>query len=85
MTVEWANSAFEQNIWEMKAVAGNGGELTYENGKWTVRTFESESKFTDDVKYENGTGRFYLNSAHEVMWEDNMEQVAQDSVFASID
>ena len=69
----------------MKAVAGNGGELTYENGKWTVRTFESESKFTDDVKYENGTGRFYLNSAHEVMWEDNMEQVAQDSVFTSID
>ena len=85
VTVEWANSAFEQNIWEMKAVAGNGGELTYENGKWTVRTFESESKFTDDVKYENGTGRFYLNSAHEVMWEDNMEQVAQDSVFAGID
>lgn len=85
VTVEWANSAFEQSYWEMQAVAGNGGVLTYENGKCAIRTYDSDGKYTEDVRYENGSGTLYLNSAFEVMWEDNIDGAGDNAVFVSVD
>ena len=85
VTVEWANSAFEQSYWEMQAVAGNGGFLTYENGKCAIRTYDANGNYTEDVRYENGSGTLYLNSAFEVMWEDNIDGAGDNAVFVSVD
>ena len=85
MTVEWANSASEQYYWEMQAVAGNGGLLTYENGKHAIRTYDANGNYTEDVRYENGSGTLYLNSAFEVMWEDDVDGAGDNAVFVSVD
>lgn len=83
--IEWSSSAFEQVIWEMTATAGEGGVISYENGKKTIRTYESETKYTDAVQYENGAGRFFLNSAHELMWEDDVDHAGDDTAFVNVD
>jgi hypothetical protein len=82
--VEWANGAAEQYIWEMTAEPfGEGGELAYENGKHLIRTYTSDTEYTDAVQYENGSGVFYLNSVGEVMWQDNVGQQGDDCVFVN--
>ncbi|MBE7008122.1 MAG: hypothetical protein E7422_03105 [Ruminococcaceae bacterium] len=82
--VEWSASAYQRGIWEMTAEPfGEGGEIAYENGKYLVRTFTSDTEYTDEVQYENGTGTFYLNSAGEVMWQDNTSGAGDDSVFVN--
>ena len=85
VTVEWANSAFEQSYWEMTAEpTGNGAEVRYENGRYAVRAYDSNGNYTEDVRYENGTGTFSLD-AGEVVWEDDVDGVADGSVFTSIE
>ena len=82
--VEWANGPAERYVWEMTArPAGAGGVLRYENGRHLIRTYESADQFTEDVKYENGTGEFYLNSAYELMWKDDMDGAGENTVFVS--
>lgn len=82
--VEWSNSAAEQYIWEMTArPTGAGGVLSYENGRHLIRTYESDGKFTEEVKYEDGTGEFYLNSAYELMWRDDIDGAGENTVFVN--
>lgn len=84
--IHWGSSAFESVNWTMTALpTGNGGELAYDDARCFVRTYTSETEFTDAVKYENGTGRFILNSANEIMWQDDMEQAGDNTVFISVD
>ena len=35
----------------------------------TVRTYETEEKFTDEVQCENGAGRFYFDGEQNLIWE----------------
>ena len=84
--IDWPSSAFERAIWEMTATpAGEGGALKYEDAKHYVRTFQSDTEYTDELKYENGSGMLYLNSANEVMWEDKVDQAGENCVFISTD
>ena len=84
VVVDRPSSAAERYIWEMTATPGDeGGVLVYENGKHLIRTFESDEKFTDEVQYENGTGSFYLNSAFEVMWQDDVNGAGDNAVFVN--
>lgn len=85
VTVEWANSAFEQSYWEMTAKpTGSGAELRYENGRLAIRTYGSDGNYTEDVRYENGTGTFSLD-AGEVVWQDDVDGVADETTFVSAD
>ena len=82
--VEWSNSAAEKYIWEMTArPTGAGGVLRYEYGRHLIRTFTSDTEYTDDVRYENGTGELYLNSAYELMWEDDVDGAGDNTVFVN--
>ena len=82
--IDWPNSAYERSIWEMSATpAGVGGALKYEDAKHYVRTFSSDTEYTDELKYENGSGLLYLNSANEVMWEDKADNAGENCVFIS--
>ena len=65
--------------------ADAGGALKYEDAKHYVRTFTSDSEYTDELKYENGSGLFYLNSANEIMWEDHVDHAGENCVFISVD
>ena len=86
VSIDWPGSAFERGIWEMTATPeGEGGALRYENAKHYVRTFTSDTEYTDEVVYEDGSGLFYLNSANEIMWEDHVNDAGADCVFISVD
>ena len=81
--IEWSSSAAEQAIWEMTAKPEASNALRYENARHLIRTYSSEAAFTDEVKYENGTGTFTLNSANEVMWQDEIDHAGDNTVFIS--
>lgn len=82
--VEWSNSAAEKYVWEMTArPTGAGGVLSYENGRHLIRTYDSDGEFTEEVKYEDGTGEFYLNSAYELMWRDDIDGAGENTVFVN--
>ena len=82
--VEWAESAARQHIWEMEArPADEGGVLVYEKGRHILRTYKNGHEFTDEVKSSRGTGKFFLNSAYELMWEDDTEGAGDNTVFVN--
>ena len=82
--IEWADGAARQHIWEMTAhPTGEGGALYYENGKHIIRTYKNKHTFSDETMYKNGTGKFYLNSAYELMWEDDTDGSGDNAVFVS--
>ncbi len=84
--IHWGSSAFESANWDMTAYAeGNGGQLRYENARCYIRTYSSETEYTDTVEYENGTGTFVLNSAYEIMWDDETAHAAENCVFVNVD
>ena len=84
--IEWPGSAFEKSIWEMTATpAGAGGALKYEDAKHYVRTYTSDTEYNEELKSENGSGHFYLNSANEILWEDKVDNAGENCVFISVE
>ncbi|MBQ9614910.1 MAG: hypothetical protein IJR38_01055 [Selenomonadaceae bacterium] len=82
--IEWANGAAEQHIWEMKARPnGERGVLHYAHGCHRIRTYQNEKDFSEKTVYENGTGKFYLNSVGELMWQDNVDGAGDNTVFVN--
>ena len=63
---------------------GTPGQLRYENARCYIRTYSSETDFTDSVEYENGTGTFTLNSAYEIMWDDETAHAGDNCVFVNV-
>ncbi len=87
VTIHWGSSAWESSNWTMTAKGSNFpvGRMSYDNAKLVIRTYSSETEYTDKVQYENGTGEFYLNSANELIWIDNVDHAAENCVFVSVD
>ena len=84
--INWSGSAFEMNVWTMTAsVAGDGGSISYDNGRLTTVTFSEEGTESEEVKYENGTGSFSLNSEGQLVWKDDVGHAGDDAVFVRAD
>ena len=83
VTIDWSSSAVEHSHWEMTAKADGGSVLRYEDCKHSIHTFKSETEEVVENKYENGTGAFRLNSAFEIMWQDDVDHAGDDIVFIS--
>ena len=66
--INWGDSANVYNLWTMTATLENG-ELRYNDCVSTVRTYETEDKYTDEVQSQNGAGRFYLDGGQNLIWE----------------
>ncbi|MBQ8934018.1 MAG: hypothetical protein IJ061_07015 [Lachnospiraceae bacterium] len=81
--INWGDSANTMYVWNMTATPDGSNGLRYENGRSAILTFDEKGNETEEVRYENGTGRFYLNSANEVMWEDETDHQGDDCVFVS--
>lgn len=86
VTIHWANSAFEQAVWEMTATPDEtSGALRYEDAKHYIRTYTSDTEYTDEPQYENGSGTFSLNNAGELVWKDEVDDASNGSVFVKAD
>ena len=84
VSIHWGGSAWESSNWDMTAMpTGTPGQLRYENARCYIRTYSSETDFTDSVEYENGTGTFTLNSAYEIMWDDETAHAGDNCVFVN--
>ena len=74
------------NVWTMTAsVSGDGGSISYDNGRLTTVTFSEEGTESEEVKYENGTGSFSLNSEGQLVWKDDVGHAGDDAVFVRAD
>ena len=83
--IVWSRSAAEQAVWEMTARPVASNTLRYADGKHVVRTYSADGSFTEVTQYVNGTGVFTLNSANEIMWQDDIDHAGDDTVFISVD
>ena len=81
--INWGDSANTMYVWNMTATPDGSNGLRYEDCRSAILTFDEKGNETEEVRYENGTGRFYLNSANEVMWEDETDHQGDDCVFVS--
>ncbi len=82
--IQWGNSAYQTYFWHMTAKPVSSHSLHYTNGKLVIHTFSEDGAESEVVKYENGTGTFILNSANEIMWQDDVDHAGSDTVFISI-
>ena len=81
--ISWGNSAIETYFWEMTAKADGSNGIRYQNGRHYIISYDEEGHETKKSVYENGRGRFFLNSVGEVMWQDETGHAGDDTVFIS--
>lgn len=80
--VDWSSSASEKSHWQMQTeydAATN--RLTYKDGLMSVLTFAENGSFTEDVKYEDGTGYFTIDGDKLLWHNDKKDNGDNDIVF----
>ena len=71
----WGSSAFEQAVWTMTGTFNEStGKLEYKDCKYLIRTYTDEENYTDDVKYEDGTGTFYIEGG-KLCWKSDKSDI----------
>ena len=83
VSIHWSSSAYEMSVWTMTAEPAGSNAIRYKNGRHSILLFDEKGKETEKVQYTNGTGRFLLNSANELMWQDNIDHAGDNAVFVS--
>ena len=82
--ISWGNSAYETYLWSMTARADADGSLRYEDCCHSIMTFsEDGQQGKEEMVYDRGRGSFTLNSANEIMWQDEVEGAGANAVFVS--
>ncbi len=85
--VHWGSSAFESANWTMVGTYDpSTGKLEYTDAKYYIITFEDEENYTEDVRYEDGTGEFWITEDGKLGWiSDRSEDdgITGDSVFVN--
>ena len=82
--INWSSSATEMFVWTMTARPAGSNALRYEDCRLSIITFDEEGNDTEALQYENGTGEFTLLSTAELMWQDDVGHVGDDTVFVSV-
>lgn len=83
--ITWGSSAEETYVWTMTARAEGSNLLRYEDARHSILHFHEDGTDSEEPVYENGTGSFSLNSAYELMWQDDVEDAGLDTVFVRAD
>ena len=76
ITVVWANTANESVNWKISdAVYGeSSGVLEYTDAECFVRTFTDELNCVDEILYNDGSGRFWIDEDGNLNWvSDNSD------------
>ncbi|MBO6157871.1 MAG: hypothetical protein J6P72_01260 [Firmicutes bacterium] len=80
--IQWSNSASESYTWSMLLTpTGDGSRCTYDNGICDLHAFDADGVETVTEVYTGGTGSFWINGDGELVWEDDMEHVADYTSF----
>ena len=82
--INWGDSANRTYVWEMTALALDSHQLCYRDARHYSLTFDGKGGEKQDMKYENGRGIFTLNSANEIMWQDETGHAGDDAVFITV-
>lgn len=82
VVVSWPNGAAEKIFWRMTAKPAEPDSFVYEDCVCTVRRYSPDGSYTEETRYENGSGAFHLQGEKRLTWANDMEDVAKDSVFA---
>ena len=70
VSIHWGSSAFESADWTMTATYYDStGLLEYSDATYTIRTYEDEENYTDDVKYTDGGGCFWFEADGKLGWK----------------
>ena len=83
VSVYWGSSASEAYVWNMTAQPIDNNTIGYSDCRHSIITFYEDGTESEELKYENGTGTFTLNSANEIMWQDDVDGAGADTVFVS--
>lgn len=81
--INWSNGAAEMYVWTMSASPAGSNVLCYDDCRHSIISFAEDGSDTEALVYENGSGEFTLLSTNELMWQDDVEQAAQDTLFIS--
>ena len=82
--VGWREEGLAQyEEWYMKLDKTDADTLSYTEGIYLVRQFvhEGDTEAQVDTIYTNGSGRFYLNVDSLLVWEDNMAENQEPTLF----
>ena len=79
--VQWSGSAFEKAFWTMTGKEDGKGSILYTNALHYKRTFTSDTAYTDEILYKDGTGSFSLGAQGNLVWVDHKGDVKVDTVF----
>ena len=80
VVVSWSDSAYESFEWIFSGNFDENGVLEYTDCIKKDIVYEVEEEGTVSKVYENGTGRLRLTNDG-VIWEDDIEHVADDANF----
>ena len=80
VVVNWSDSAFESFEWVFSGTFDENGVLEYDDCIKKDIVYEVEEEGTVSKVYENGTGRLRLTDDG-LIWEDDIEHVADDANF----
>ena len=76
ISAEWSASASEMWIWEMVgAYEESSGYLNYNDCTFVVRTTDEDGSYSDDVRYTDGSGKFWFNGDDMLLWESDQSDV----------
>lgn len=81
--VNWSSSADEMYVWKMTASPAGSNVLHYTDCIHSIIVFSEDGSDAETPVYENGTGEFTLLSTNELMWQDDIDQAGQDTLFVS--
>lgn len=80
ITITWKEALPQKDLYTMRAHYQQDGSLFYDNCRYLVRTFSDDGKFTDEVKYTNGSGLLKLDLADDILyWTDYKESPSEDA------
>ena len=82
--ISWGNGANETYFWEMTAKPAGHNTLRYQDCRHTIVTFSENGDEREKLVYEKGSGSFTLNSAHEIMWQDEVGGAGENAVFLGV-
>ncbi|MBR1567970.1 MAG: hypothetical protein IJ648_03325 [Lachnospiraceae bacterium] len=69
--VHWGGSAFETAIWEIHGTYdGAAGELLYNDGKYSIHTFDEDG--TETISSEETTNGGFIMEDGKLRWKDSM-------------
>lgn len=79
--VSWRRNARQVDMWTMSAVPVGKGIMKYSDCSHYLLTFGDKYIEKEELLYENGTGTISFTGPKRIVWIDDQDHVADDSVF----